>query len=1168
MSKNNSSTNNSSNNNSSNNSNSYDNTLSNSSSNSSSNSNSNLSIDSDNTNNANIQHLKNKINKLLDLYDSEDLQEDDEKKEKVYKKLQKYKRRLKGHVNKYSLLPNAYSKPFVNNLFSKEEFAINENKNSDMQLKYKYKLDEDFILSQNQIFIKKFISPNTPYKSILLYHSTGTGKTCSSAHIIENYKNYYDKPALILLQPTIQENYKRELFDIKKYKIENDNMKQCLGNEYLHQIVNRKKMDLKEIEKAATKLIDRNYQFMGYGQLGILVDKLQAKYKGINKQFVQAIQKQFSDRVIVIDEVHNMKISNEKDKKSAIALYDIILKYAKNTVLILLSATPIYDKPKEILWIMNTLLLNDKKKIINDKITLFDDNNVLTPKFKNMLQKFSNSYVSYMRGENYNSFPIKLYPFDNKYYLSKDEHPKYDLYKKKIEPIKHMILHKTFMSDMQVDIYNDNLALANLGPDDFNSDSDVEEQDEEDITKKITKSVEQQKSTKQSNKTKQIKKNYIFDLTQISNVIFPSDVPKFNFGNAGFNNIFEHANTDGKLKLSYKTKKFIFDQSNLKLYSPKIDKIVQYIEKSTGIIFVYSRFLNSGIMPLAIALEHLGYNKYNNEDLLSKKQNKAKSNKKNYMIISGTTNISGNLKKEIEIIRSSANKDGNLIKIILSTTKGIEGIDYKNIREIHILEPWFNLSRIDQIIGRGIRNNSHIDLPEELRNTTIYHYANLIKKNETETVDYRMYRKAERKQLQISQIERVMKESSIDCNLNKNILILKKIKKTLVNSQGQQMIDYHVGDQNYSKECDYQECGITCKPTVDLSTNKSIKDLSFIKYETKIVKKIIKNYFNNINDDSFKKYSFTFEDLKNYITNYDVEILYNALYELETSKEIFKVNDLEGYLIFRSKYYIFQPLIVDNTKISIEDRNVKKRNIPDKIYLPNKNTDNIQNTITNTAETDKILNKFYTEVHEIKTSLIYLPNIDITIVYNMYLDRLSYTDRVIILQEIAKDNNSSIKDKNTILNALKKNKIYIIQDEKLVAFYDIFNQQFSQFNYENNTFVKCATSANEKYKDKFLKYMAKLIEDKKTKNNFYLYGYSSINYKTLILQTKIFDIINPTPKATGTFIKTSNPFTKDKLIQLINNEPFAINIKKIEQVFINDNKDKKKNCSNTKTSLM
>ena len=42
-----------------------------------------------------------------------------------------------------------------------------------------------------------------------------------------------------------------------------------------------------------------------------------------------------------------------------------------------------------------------------------------------------------------------------------------------------------------------------------------------------------------------------------------------------------------------------------------------------------------------------------------------------------------------------------------------EGVSLSNIRQIHIMEPWYNVSRNEQIIGRGIHQCSHIKLPFE-----------------------------------------------------------------------------------------------------------------------------------------------------------------------------------------------------------------------------------------------------------------------------------------------------------------------------------------------------------------------------------------------------------------------------------------------------------------------
>ena len=47
-----------------------------------------------------------------------------------------------------------------------------------------------FELSPHQIFVKNFLSLNTPYNSLLLYHGLGTGKTCSAIGVSEEMRNY------------------------------------------------------------------------------------------------------------------------------------------------------------------------------------------------------------------------------------------------------------------------------------------------------------------------------------------------------------------------------------------------------------------------------------------------------------------------------------------------------------------------------------------------------------------------------------------------------------------------------------------------------------------------------------------------------------------------------------------------------------------------------------------------------------------------------------------------------------------------------------------------------------------------------------------------------------------------------------------------------------------
>ena len=68
------------------------------------------------------------------------------------------------------------------------------------------------------------------------------------------------------------------------------------------------------------------------------------------------------------------------------------------------------------------------------------------------------------------------------------------------------------------------------------------------------------------------------------------------------------------------------------------------------------------------------------------------------------------------------NMYGEVIHLLMISSSGAEGIDLKNVRYVHITEPYWHPVRIDQVIGRAKRICSHKDLPEELQNVTIFMY--------------------------------------------------------------------------------------------------------------------------------------------------------------------------------------------------------------------------------------------------------------------------------------------------------------------------------------------------------------------------------------------------------------------------------------------------------------
>ena len=194
--------------------------------------------------------------------------------------------------------------------------------------------------------------------------------------------------------------------------------------------------------------------------------------------------------------------------------------------------------------------------------------------------------------------------------------------------------------------------------------------------------------------------------------------------------------------------------------SPKMLVMLRNIQESPGLVFVYSTFRSlEGVGIFSKILDFNGYAKYGTNNDLPK-----------YTLYSGTEDQE--TKKEIlRVFTSDDNKYGEKCKILLATAAGAEGLDLKNIRQIHIMEPYWNQVRINQVIGRGNRRGSHMSLPPEERNLEVFMYFSVLGDNkrlskEKESTDEHIYEISHKKQLIIDEIELLLKESAFDCVLN------------------------------------------------------------------------------------------------------------------------------------------------------------------------------------------------------------------------------------------------------------------------------------------------------------------------------------------------------------------------------------------------------------------
>ncbi|NCW90387.1 MAG: hypothetical protein EBV73_07615, partial [Rhodocyclales bacterium] len=172
-------------------------------------------------------------------------------------------------------------------------------------------------------------------------------------------------------------------------------------------------------------------------------------------------------------------------------------------------------------------------------------------------------------------------------------------------------------------------------------------------------------------------------------------------------------------------------------------------------------------------------------------------------------------KDTVKKCNEESNKNGEQIKVLLITHHMMEGVDFKNIRQLHILKPMTNMCTIEQIIGRAVRGFSHKLLPFEKRNVEIFMYSAYDKESNKETADMYVYRHAEDNAKKIGTITRILKEVAVDCYLNidqqKYAQDHMDITVKQILSDGQVINDYKIGDVPFSAACDYMsECKYNC----------------------------------------------------------------------------------------------------------------------------------------------------------------------------------------------------------------------------------------------------------------------------------------------------------------------------------------------------------------------
>lgn len=508
-------------------------------------------------------------------------------------------------------------------------------------------------------------------RGLFVLHSTGSGKSLTAVAVSEHLR--YFKQVIVLAPKSLHDNMRKEIgrygADTNRYRFVSSN---------------------------ASNMIDK---------LEITKDEL----TGIDIKSLK-----LNDKLIIIDEAHNLLVGMGNGSKGGSALYDMLMS-AKNCKVLLLTASGIINNIYESAIALNlckgpiftedgerTTLLPESEEEFN---RYFVDEKNGKLKNANKLRNRIRGLVSY-KGEQFERKVVQFYEMLGST-IKQENYPDRLPIKLELIPMSSIqyAAYEQARERERLEVRN---AIVGRGP-----------------TDKIVLGGELQKSSSFGKST-----SYRIKSRQLSDIYYPDD-PAID--------VYE----------------------NMQTYSPKIKSIGDKTKPGVKTI-IYSNFVEAGIKPMSEYLNRLGYNKYNPEKASDAGIHGF------YGVYAGTESPEERTETLTEF-----NKSDSKLTILLISSSGAEGISCKGVRQIHILEPYWNYERIIQVMARGIRYRSHEHLPESERNVRVHLYFAIppkdVKAKEKTTDVYLFSQSANKYQINQEMIK-LMASVSIECNqFNSNL---------------------------------------------------------------------------------------------------------------------------------------------------------------------------------------------------------------------------------------------------------------------------------------------------------------------------------------------------------------------------------------------------------------
>jgi len=608
-------------------------------------------------------------------------------------------------------------------------------------------------------------------------------------------------------------------------------------------------------------------------------DKLEYNLKQINEQ---DIKRRFSGCMFIVDEVDSLRSEGEdielekeqeffetgnKKEESyrtldfAYKVIHTVFHIVERTKQVIMSATPMSDKPYEIAAIMNLILpMNQQMNFPQDSY------NSLT--FE-QLEPYFRGRVSYVREPDSRVDVVYEGSLMNKKVKGHNSQTK----TVRLPMSRHQGIY-TSPDGYQINLLGQDLAYENA-----------------------------EKKIPSSSSDRRVNPN-AFKITLREDSIFT--FPDGSGSSGGFNkyinkvssNDYEAINGFDKFLSNPDRNSFL---NWLNVLSVKFAYIFNKVETTFGSSYVFSPFVKIGSIPLSLVFKYQGYKpfleknsifEYNSAtgqhtvDKFGRRiiRNNFETNVKRYAVIAKET--PKELRRTIlETFNSPENIDGSLIKIIIISPVGKTGISLKNVSHIFLLSLWWNETFKYQAISRAIRVMGSTDIlnyfqsvsqsKDPIRYPVFVHFLESVRNDGGDTIDSQLYVISEEKDRDIKRIERIMRRCTVDCHIHKKV--------------NQRLDEYgRSTDVDGSQICDYESCTYECSTTLPEEIDYTSYDVI---YSGEIIEQII-----DIIREKFR---------------------YNSVYSMEKFYDAFKMPD--GKMQYARKHITAAISTIINDRIMLRD---------------------------------------------------------------------------------------------------------------------------------------------------------------------------------------------------------------------------------------------------------